>query len=123
MSFLYALKIRARHAIWPAVGVCGLGYMAYHIVQGDRGLLAWKVFREQIAIARASLAESEAERRALDEQVRLLDPDALDRDMLDEWARRRLNFGARDEIVILTEPTGPRETSARSSADAGATHR
>ena len=123
MGFLYELKIRARHVIWPAVSVCGLGYMTYHIVQGDRGLLAWKVLREQIAIAQLSLAESETERRMHEERVRLLHPEGLDRDMLDEWARRRLNFGTREEIVIFTEPTGPRETSARSGADAGTARR
>lgn len=123
MGFLYELKSRARHVVWPSVGVCGLGYMAYHIVQGDRGLLAWKVLREQIAIAQMNLAESEAERRIHEDRVRLLHPEGLDRDMLDEWARRRLNFGSRDEIVIFTEPTGSAETSARSGADAGVPRR
>ena len=123
MGFLYELKSRARHVILPAVAVCGLGYVTYHIVQGDRGLLAWKVLREQIAIAQMSLAESEAERRIHEDRVRLLHPEGLDRDMLDEWARRRLNFGARDEIVIFTEPSGQGETSSRTSAAASTARR
>ena len=123
MGVLNELKIRARHVIWPAVGVCGLGYMAYHIVQGDRGLLAWKGLREQIGIARVSLAENEAERTVLEERVRLLHPDGLDRDMLDEWARRRLNYGARDEIVIFIDPAAVQGSSASASRKATKQHR
>ena len=100
-----------------------LGYMAYHIVQGDRGLLAWKGLREQIGIARVSLAENEAERTVLEERVRLLHPDGLDRDMLDEWARRRLNYGARDEIVIFIDPAAVQGSSASASRKATKQHR
>jgi cell division protein FtsB len=103
MDLLFELRLRARHVVWPALAVCALVYVAYHIVQGDRGLIAWKTLRELIGTARVDLAAVEAERAAAQHRVRLLHPDGVDRDMVDEWARRLLNYGQPDELVIITE--------------------
>ncbi len=41
------------------------------------------------------------ERKALEARVKLLYPESLDADMLEEWARRLLNYGLPDEAVVL----------------------
>ena len=46
-----------------------------------------------------------AEREILEGKVRLLSPDSLDPDMLDERARLMLNFGYEDEIVVVPDVT------------------
>ena len=55
MSLMSELRIRARHVLLPAFGVAAVFYFAYHGVNGDRGLLAWRAMQQQVADARADL--------------------------------------------------------------------
>jgi cell division protein FtsB len=103
MNLLYEFRRRAWHVIVPAVAMCALIYMGFHIVHGDSGLLAWRAHKDRIAQAREELAEIEAERRTLQHHVSLLHPQSLDRDMVDEWARRMLNFAHPEETVIFID--------------------
>jgi cell division protein FtsB len=98
------LRLRLRHVVGPAIGGAALIYVAYHAMNGDRGLLAWRVYEQKVADARIELSKVSAEREALAAQVMLLHPQSLDKDMLDEWARRLLNYGNPDEIFIFIKP-------------------
>jgi len=100
------IRRRARLIIGPICGISLVGYFAYHLVQGDRGLSAWMRLSQEIRIAQATLDAAEGERRALDQRVNLLRPNHLDRDMLDERARASLNLVAPDERVIFGPTQG-----------------
>jgi cell division protein FtsB len=76
----------------------------YHLVQGERGLLAWLRLNQEIKVAQAHLADLDGERSALEGRVALLRPEHLDRDMLDERARATLNLAGPREIIILRNP-------------------
>src|SRR3989338_6356420 len=102
MKLVSEIRARARLIVGPVVGVCLAAYFAYHVVQGDRGLIAWWQLGQEVEAARALKADAAAERRALEHRVQLLSHSSLDRDMLDERARVMLNFGLPDEIVIFT---------------------
>jgi cell division protein FtsB len=104
MRLLSELRIRARQVLFPAFGVSAVFYFAYHGINGDRGLLAWRSMQQEVAIARAELDRARGEREALEQRVELLYPESLDPDMLDESARRLLNYGLPDEVVILSDP-------------------
>jgi cell division protein FtsB len=104
MELVFEVKRRARHVVWPALAIIALAYMTYHIVHGDRGLVAWRDFRERIAIVQAELTAVAAERQTLAVRAGLLHPDNVDPDMLDEWARRLLNYGRADDLVIILKP-------------------
>ena len=104
MRLVTEIRLRARHVMGPVLGVCILGYFAYHAVHGDRGLIAWIELKQEVEETRAVLAEIAARRRTLERQVRLLSPSSLDPDMLDERARLMLNFGLADETVIFARP-------------------
>ena len=59
---------------------------------------------------KATVAEAEqirdgltAERATLEHRVTLLRPDSLDRDLLEEQARKMLNYGHADEIIVFDE--------------------
>jgi len=97
------IRRRARLIVGPVCGISLFTYFAYHLIQGDRGLVAWLRLSEQIKVAQATRDEVEAERRALDQHVSLLRPNHLDRDMLDERARAALNLIAPDERVIFND--------------------
>jgi cell division protein FtsB len=105
MSLLGELRIRARDVLFPALGASAVLYFAYHGINGDRGLLAWRELERKVERARAELDGTRSERQALEQQIRLLYSDRLDPDMLDESARRLLNYGRPGEIVILLGET------------------
>lgn len=97
------LRKRMPQAIIVFVGICVIGYFVYHLIHGDRGLVAWQVLDQDVVDAQGDLAAVRDERISLERRVGLLRIESLDLDMLDEWARRMLNYGADDEAVIFTE--------------------
>ncbi|MCE2510323.1 MAG: septum formation initiator family protein [Alphaproteobacteria bacterium] len=105
MLLFNELRARAKQVIAPALGIAAITYFGYHTIQGDHGILAWVQLAGQVNQAQATVLSLEAERVRLANRVRLLHPDHLDLDMLDEQARRLLNVGRRDEILVLVAPS------------------
>src|SRR5690348_10264101 len=103
MILLHEIRKRARHIAGPVLAISVFGYFAYHSVQGDRGLIAWVQLGQQVEIAQATLEKVSRERSALEHRARLLRPDNLDPDMLDERARQVLSLVRPDELVILDQ--------------------
>ena len=103
MSFFKEMRKRARHVIGPVLGISAVTYFGFHAVQGDRGLMAWWKLRQHIEIASAHLSKVTKERKELEQRVRLLHPESLDPDMLEERARIMLNYGHVDDIVALDQ--------------------
>ncbi len=101
MSVLSDIRACARLAVAPALGTLLFGYFAYHMIQGDHGLLAYLQLSAQLRAAQIVHAETRATRDRLAHRVSLLRPDNLDPDMLEERARVMLGVGHRDEVVIL----------------------
>jgi len=83
------------------LGLSAITYFAYHAVEGDRGLLAWWHFNRDIQVAEATLGDLRKEQGALDTKTRLLRPERLDPDMLEERARAMADLGHDDEVIIL----------------------
>jgi len=106
MVIIAEFRARARHVLGPAISICLVSYFVYHVIHGDRGLIAWRGFEQRVASAGLELREIRVERRTLENRVSLLRPESLDPDMLDEWSRRILNFGYRDETVIFRNLVG-----------------
>ena len=102
MGLAHEVKKRTRAAIAPFLLILMVAYFGISFVQGDRGLLAWIRLNDEIAVAQADLGELQAQRAVLEHRTRLLRPDGLDLDMLDERARALLGFAHRDEIVLYT---------------------
>ncbi|WP_374448483.1 septum formation initiator family protein [Stella sp.] len=96
-----------RMGVAPALGVAVIGYFAYHLVHGDRGLVAWRDLSERIRTTEAEARQVAGERQEIERRVALLRPDSLDRDMLDERAREVLNLAHPDDLVILRAPAAP----------------
>jgi cell division protein FtsB len=107
MVVLRELRRRARFILGPVLGLALTGYFAYHLVEGDRGLLAWLRLTHEIRDESANLQAVRAQREALDQRVTNLKPDHLDPDLLDERVRATLNLAAPGETVIM-QPATPR---------------
>lgn len=100
MFVLDAIRLRARLIVGPILGISLVVYFAYHLVQGDRGLIAWLRLTQQIDEAHATLASLEAQRQPLEHRVSLM-RSKLDADLLDQSARAELNLVGPDEVVIF----------------------
>lgn len=93
--------------IGPFIGLSAICYFSYHVVHGERGVLAWSELERQVAEAEAELGQIRSQREVLEHRVSLLHNDNLDADLLDEVVRSNLGYGRRDEIVIRTPPQPP----------------
>lgn len=101
MNAFGEIRLRARRMVVPTIGICLLGYIAFHVVQGERGLLAWWRIQKDIQIAEASLGVARTERLSLEARVGLMRPESLDLDMLDEQVREVLGLVREDEKLVL----------------------
>ncbi len=105
MIVLRELRRRARFILGPILGIALTGYFIYHLIEGDRGFLAWLRLTREIRAENAGLEAVRAQREALDLKVSNLKPDHLDPDLLDERIRATLNLVAPDETVIMQPAT------------------
>ncbi len=108
MIVLRKLRRRARPFLGPLLGIALVGYFAYHMVEGDRGFMAWLRLTREIRAATATLESLRAQRAALDLNVSNIRPDHLDPDLLDERVRATLNLVSPDDIVIMQRPATAR---------------
>jgi cell division protein FtsB len=100
---------RQAHAIvGPLIGLTLAAYFAYHLVEGDRGLIAWVHMTQQIRAAKLQQARIHEERAEAEHRVALLRPEHLDPDLLDEQARAALNLIGPGEVVILNNDGQPK---------------
>lgn len=81
-----------------------VAYFAYHMVQGERGLISYLRLQADLRAAGATLAATAAERRYWQGNVDSLIPEHLDLDMLEERARAMLNHVRDDEVIIFDAP-------------------
>ncbi|MFQ5970687.1 MAG: septum formation initiator family protein [Alphaproteobacteria bacterium] len=112
MAVLHEIRSRVRQAVAPVLGALLIGYFSYHLVQGNHGLIAYTKLKANIAIAKDRRAELQAERGRIEARVRLLRPDNLDPDMLEERARAMLNVAHPEEIIILRDARDRLSTGA-----------
>ena len=104
MVVLREIRRRARQIVLPVLGTCVVVYFVYHTIQGDRGLRAYVNLRKEVEEATSTVSILNAERVILERHVRLLHPNSLDLDMLEERARVILNVAHNDDVVILFQP-------------------
>ena len=94
--------LRPRQILVPIIFAMMFGYFGYHLVNGDRGLLAMAHLQRETQIADQNLAEAETTRKIWERRVAALRNQSLDPDMLDERARILLNFSRKEDIIVFT---------------------
>ena len=113
MAILREIRRRARQIAPQVLFACIAGYFAYHAVQGERGLLSYVQLQQQLEQATVVHEDLDARRAEMERKVQLLRRDSLDLDMVEERAREVLNYTREDEVVVMTGPDRPPETSQR----------
>jgi cell division protein FtsB len=106
LGLIQELRSRARHIIGPVIGISYVVYFGYHVLHGDRGLIALRQLTQTVESAKKIHEGISEKRMALGKRVRLLYPGSLDPDMLEERARVMLNYGYADDIVVMFDGNG-----------------
>ncbi|RCS24560.1 septum formation initiator family protein [Phyllobacterium salinisoli] len=100
-------SIRGRFIV-PALAAAFLSYFGFHAYHGEYGLYSRMRLEEQVKIMNDQLATLTGQRIALEREVALVRDGSIEKDMLDEQARRALNLSRPDEVTIML----PRPPSA-----------
>ncbi|MEZ5811246.1 MAG: septum formation initiator family protein [Rhizobiaceae bacterium] len=87
--------------IIPALCASFLAYFGFHAFHGEYGIYAKYRLETGITELKAERDALKSERIALEQRVRLLHDGTIDKDMLDEQARKSLNLSHADEVVIM----------------------
>lgn len=96
------MLLRPRQILAPVIFATLFGYFGYHLVNGDRGLLAMAQLEREVQIANQNFAEAETTKKIWERRVSALRNQSIDPDMLDERARALLNFARKDDVIIFT---------------------
>lgn len=89
--------------ILPAITVGVLSYFGFHAYHGEFGLYSKYAFEARAVVLQKELDEISTRRLDLERRVQLLHDGTIERDMLDEQARRALDFSQPDELTIMLD--------------------
>jgi cell division protein FtsB len=87
--------------IVPAITLSFLAYFAFHAQSGKYGIGSKEVLAADLAGAQKRYEVLLDRREKLERRVQLLHDGTLERDMIDESARRLLGYSAPDEVTIM----------------------
>jgi cell division protein FtsB len=91
--------------IVPAVSALFLAYFGFHAYHGEYGIYSKYRYEAEAVELQARLDTARTQRMDMERRVQLLHDGTLEKDMLDEQARRALNLSQVDEIVIMRKAT------------------
>lgn len=87
--------------IVPVIAILVMSYFGFHAYRGEYGINAKQRLELRTEALETELAGLRKRRGALEERLRLVKDGSLEKDMLDEQARRALNFAQENEVVIF----------------------
>lgn len=95
------IRRRAKKLITPAIVLCVAVYLSFHLLHGSKGARAQWRLQEDVVAAQSKLDKLKQERDKLELKVKLLRPDSVCPDLLDEQARRVLGYANPNDVIIL----------------------
>jgi len=88
--------------IFAPVFACFLTlYFVYHIFQGERGFIAYLKMTKKVKEDEQFLNDLSRQKETLEKRVNLLRPENLDTDLLEEIAKKTLNYRDQAETVMI----------------------
>lgn len=101
MKRLIDRKYVVRQNLIAVIGVCLSFYFCYHLVAGERSYLRLVSLDRQIEATQEEYHVASAERETLEQKVVMMRPGNVNRDLLEEQARKVLGFHYKDEKVLI----------------------
>ena len=99
-------RTRRSRLVLPLLTMACLGYFGFHALHGSFGLYSSELMEQQKADLAQELESLTRVRQSLERQVALLQDDKVERDMLDEQARRALNYTQPRDLTVLRTSGG-----------------
>lgn len=91
------LKVIAWNMLW----VLAVGYFAYHLVSGARGIFSLETLNDELPLLEQQLAQLKSGNDFLSNKISRIREDNLDLDLLEEEAMRILGFFTPDSKIVL----------------------
>ncbi len=101
MKRLIDQKYVVRKNLIAVMGVCLSFYFCYHLVAGERSYLRLVSLDHQIGTTTQQYDLAAIERKNLEQKVVMMRPGNVNRDLLEEQARKVLGFHYKDEKVLI----------------------
>jgi cell division protein FtsB len=99
------IRRRARAVFFPLLLYCVSGtvggYFVWHALNGERGLKTKDEYEHKIEVLQQDLRVLQAEHAQWQHKIELLRGQTIDRDLLDEEARRLLGLSHKNELIIF----------------------
>ena len=84
-----------------AVSASASTYFVWHAWNGNRGMKAKVEYRAQAKSLQQELNELKAERSGLERRITMMRAESVERDILEEEARRQLGRVHRNDVVVF----------------------
>ena len=97
------LRRRAHQFTGPSIALCAIAYFIYHIIQGDRGLIAWQKLEAKALQTETELASLQHHHDILENRVKHLRDDNLCPDLLNQRAKEVLGYIHPNELVVIRQ--------------------
>lgn len=99
-------KRQTGRLIVPGISALFLTYFGFHAYHGEFGIYSKYRLQDRAGELNVELASIQGKRIELERRLRLLQDGTLEKDMLDEQARRALNLARADEVIVMLPEAG-----------------
>lgn len=103
MDFLNDIKYWFKQSWLVMIPVMLFFFFVFNIFCGERGLQKYLYLKKEVQYAKEIASQYQQKKEALNQEIKLLSPNNLDYDLLDERARDVLNLVGKGEFIILDE--------------------
>lgn len=103
MGLIFELKGRLKSSGMLILMILLFFYFGFYAFYGERGFRKYLYLSKEIEYARGLSLQYKSQKENLNKQVRLISPESLDLDLLEERVRLVLNYVEDDEFIILEE--------------------
>ena len=93
-------KLKLGAIIKIAAIILIFGYVIFHIIYGDRGIISFFQYNKKYKDTLSELDLVKVERQKLQSKVGLMKTDSIDLDMLEEQAKKNLSLTKENELII-----------------------
>ena len=95
-------SLRKRTLVINILLLITLAYFTYHSIIGNRGFIQLRVLKSEIKEKTHELEEAQKKRQHLEQQTNLLYDKKLDKDFIDELARKNFGLiGKKEKMLIM----------------------
>ena len=81
--------------------ICILVYLIFHTIYGNKGILSYFKLKEELKEMHNTLNQKKIKRLNLEQQVKNLLSDQIDKDLLDEKAKKILFLSNKNEEIVI----------------------